>query len=121
MRWESDYGWTRTGFGRVRERETSLADVLVRLLNRLFGSDVEDRLDRLATHPALGGAALISLQAHFARRRGDVVAARGLVSDALDRVPGLRDYLASAKEIGAPLPGRARELARSRNERRMGS
>ena len=32
MRWESAHGWTRTGFGRVREQETSLAAVLARLL-----------------------------------------------------------------------------------------
>ncbi len=175
VRWESAYGWTRTGFGRVREQETSLAAVLARLLtlpdhwvvftdryiealdevvarrsatassrrrpmdttrdrltsdlaewhamlvDRLFGSDSEDRLDRLATHPALGGPDLVYLQAQLARRRGDLVAARRLVTSALDRVPGRRDYLAFAKEIAAPLPDRAHELARSRDERRMGS
>jgi hypothetical protein len=31
-RWESRYGWTRTGFGAVSERETPLASVLARLL-----------------------------------------------------------------------------------------
>jgi hypothetical protein len=31
-RWESRYGWTRTGFGAVSGRETSLASVLARLL-----------------------------------------------------------------------------------------
>ncbi|MEV6740102.1 hypothetical protein AB0N14_25410 [Streptomyces sp. NPDC051104] len=31
-RWESRFGWTRTGFGAVSERETSLASVLARLL-----------------------------------------------------------------------------------------
>ena len=175
VRWESEYGWTRTGFGRVRERETSLAAVLARLLtlpdrwivftdrylealdevvarrsatassrrrpkdttrdrltsdlaewhamlvDRLFGIDAEDRLDRLATHPALGDPDLIYLRAQLARRRGDVVAARRLVTGALDRLPGHRDYLAFAKEIGAPLPDRARELASSRYERLMGS
>lgn len=173
VRWESEYGWTRTGFGRVREQETSLAAVLEQLLtlpdrwvaftdwylealdevvarrsetassrrrpkgmirdrlasdlaewhamliDRLFGSNSEDRLDRLATHPALGGPDLIYLQAQLARRRGDLVAARRLVTGALDRLPGHRDYLAFAKEIAAPLPDRARELARY--ERLMGS
>ncbi len=175
VRWESEYGWTRTGFGRVREQETSLAAVLERLLtlpdrwvvftdrylealdevvarrsapvssrrrpndtardrltsdlaewhamlvDRLFGSDSEDRLDRLATHPALGGPDLIYLQAQLARRRGDLVAARRLVTGALDRLPGHRDYLAFAKEIAAPIPDRARELASSRYERLIGS
>ncbi|MHB8497487.1 MAG: hypothetical protein ACYDES_05715 [Acidimicrobiales bacterium] len=160
VRWESEYGWTRTGFGRVREQETSLAAVLEQLLtlpdrwvvftdrylealdelvarrsatassrqrprdttrdrltsdlaewhamlvDRLFGSDAEGRLDRLATHPALGGPDLIYLQAQLARRRGDLVAARRLVTGALDRLPGHRDYLAFAKEIAAPLPDR---------------
>jgi hypothetical protein len=171
IRWESEYGWTRTGFGRVREQETSLAVVLERLLtvpdhwvtftdryldalddvgarsaarttsrrgapdqgrerraddlaewhltllDRLFGSDAEDRLDRLATHPALGGPDLIYFGAQLSRRRGDLAAARRSVGDALDRLPGHRDYLALANEIDAPLPDRAREVARSRIDR----
>jgi hypothetical protein len=32
IRWEAKYGWTRTGWGRVSEKETSLASVLARLL-----------------------------------------------------------------------------------------
>jgi hypothetical protein len=32
IRWESDYGWTRRGYGQVAERETSLAAPLARLL-----------------------------------------------------------------------------------------
>jgi hypothetical protein len=32
IRWESRYGWTRTGDGRVSEKETSLASVLARML-----------------------------------------------------------------------------------------
>ncbi|HET9080858.1 MAG TPA: hypothetical protein VFO01_10150 [Trebonia sp.] len=32
IRWESEYGWTRGGYGQVAEKETSLADVLARLL-----------------------------------------------------------------------------------------
>ena len=32
IRWESRYGWTRSGFGRIREKETSLASVLGRML-----------------------------------------------------------------------------------------
>jgi hypothetical protein len=50
-----------------------------------------------------------------------LVAARRLVTGALDRLPGHRDHLAFANEIAAPLPDRARELARSRTERLMGS
>jgi len=32
IRWESGYGWTRTGFGRTAEKETPLATVLARML-----------------------------------------------------------------------------------------
>jgi hypothetical protein len=174
IRWESEYGWTRTGFGRVREQETSLVVVLERLLtvpdhwvtftdryldalddvaarsaakttsrrgspdqgrerrtdnlagwhlallDRLFGGDAEDRLVRLAAHSALGGPDLAYFQAQLLRRRGDLATARRLVGDALGRLPGHRDYLALAKEIDAPLPDRAREVARSRIERLIG-
>jgi hypothetical protein len=174
IRWESEFGWTRTGFGRVREQETSLVVVLERLLtvpdhwvtfadryldalgdvaarsaaeapsrrrgtdrarerrthnlarwhlallDRLFGGDAEDRLVRLAAHPALGGPDLAYFQAQLSRSRGDLASARRLVGDALDRLPGHQDYLVLAKEIDAPLPDRAREVARSRIERLIG-
>lgn len=32
IRWESEYGWTRGGYGQVAEKETSLANALARLL-----------------------------------------------------------------------------------------
>jgi uncharacterized protein YfiM (DUF2279 family) len=174
IRWESEYGWTRTGFGHVREQETSLVVVLERLLtvpdhwvtftdryldaiddvavrsaakahsrrpapdqgreqrtdnlagwhltllDRLFGGDSEDRLDRIAAHPALGGPDLAYFQAQLSTRRGDLATARRLVGDALDRLPGHRDYLALAKEIYAPLPDRAQVVTRARIERLMG-
>ena len=174
IRWESEYGWTRTGYGGVSAKETLLAVVLERLLtapdhwitvtdryldalddvaagsaakatsrrrapdqsrnqrtgnlavwhltllDRLFGGDAEDRLDRLAAHPALGGPDLAYFRAQLSRRRGDLATARRLVSDALDRLPGHGDYLALAKEIGAPLPRRARESDLSRGERLVG-
>lgn len=173
VRWESEFGWTRTGFGQVRERETSLAIVLNRflavpdhwvafadrhlealdalhdpqsptarsrrhsssngrdertrnlaewhftLLDRLFGSDAEDRLDRLATHPSLRGPHLVHFRAQLARYRGDLDTARRLVAEALDQLPGHRGFLALATEIDAPLPSRAAEIARSRIERLM--
>ncbi len=173
VRWESEHGWTRTGFGRVREKETSLAAVLERmltapdmwvtfadqylealdavaaggaattrhgrhspdrgreqraddlaewhlvLLDRLSGGDAEDRLDRLAGHPALGGPDLTYFQARLAHRRGEQAAARRLVSESLERLPGHRDYLGFANEIGAPLPADAEEANRSRFRRLM--
>jgi hypothetical protein len=32
VRWESRYGWTRSGWGQLRQKETALADVLTRML-----------------------------------------------------------------------------------------
>ncbi len=155
IRWESEFGWTRTGFGRVAERETTLASVLERMLpaqdmwetfvdryldaldtaadrprrrsdrderertahlaewhllvvDRLIGSEVEDRLDRLVEHPALGGPDLWFLQAHVARHRGDIDSARRLVHRSLEKLPGHDGFLGFAHEIGVPLPDRAR-------------
>ena len=85
------------------------------LLERLVGSEAEDRLDRLARHPALGGPELEFLQAQLAYQRGDVSSARGLVRAALQRLPGHQDFLDFASEIGAPLPPRAQQLIEERS------
>lgn len=164
IRWESRYGWTRTGFGRTAEKETPLAAVLARmlpvpdtwvgfadayltaldqlahgattiprridrsreqrtealaawhllLLDNLAGTAAEDRLDRLARHPALGGPELQFLQAQLAHRRGDLDAARAAVHQCLDKLPGHPSFLQFATEIGAPLPARARQIAEDR-------
>jgi hypothetical protein len=155
IRWESEYGWTRTGSGATAEQETSLADVLDRLLllpdawvgftdaylaaldgaagagagsrrvgreqrtealaawhllllDHLVGSDAEDRLDRLAGHPALGGTELHFLQAQLAHRRGDLDTARTVVGKCLEKLPGHAGFLRFAAEVGAALPTRAR-------------
>jgi len=169
IRWESRYGWTRSGWGRVSEKETSLASVLAQmlpapdmwvgfadrylealdrvarddsarpsrtwppvgrdgdrrtaelaewhrlLLDRLIGSEAEDRLDRLAHHSALGGPELEFLKAQLAHRRGDISSARSLVQAALQQLPGHQDFLDLATEIGAPLPPRAQQIAGERS------
>ncbi len=168
IRWESRYGWTRSGFGRLSEKETSLASVLAQmlaapdmwagfadryldaldqlardapappnrawrptgqdreqrtaalaewhrlLLDRLIGSEAEDRLDRLARHPALGGPELGFLQAQLANQRGDVGNARSLVHASLQQLPGHQGFLDFATEIGAPLPPRAQQIIKER-------
>jgi hypothetical protein len=168
-RWESRHGWTRSGWGRVSQQETSLASVLARmlpaldawvgfadryldaldrrvrdapatrnrvwqftgrdrerrtadlaewhclLLERLIGSEAEDRLDRLARHPALGGPELEFLQAQLAHQRGDVSSARSLVQAALQQLPGHQGFLDFASEIGAPLPPRAQQVIEERS------
>jgi hypothetical protein len=169
IRWESRYGWTRTGFGRLTEKETTLATALGRmlrvpdmwvafadayldalddsaggaaanptrgyhprrttnleertaaladwhrlLLDKLAGGEAEDRLDRLAQHPALRGPELKFVQAQLARRRGDLDAARHGVSRCLDALPGHPGFLQFATEIEAPLPSRARQILKER-------
>ena len=160
VRWESKYGWTRSGYGRVSEQETSLAHVLSEmlwapdmwmsftdrylealdqvahgvestrkrtwqredwsrtertaalaewhhwLLEKLFGSEGEDRLDTLARHPALGGPELAFFQAQLAHRRDDVDGARTLVLEALGKLPGHQGFLDFALHVGAPLASR---------------
>jgi hypothetical protein len=176
IRWESEYGWTRTGYGRISEKETQLAHVLARLLvtpdawvdftdrylealdrlapaphaqapgrgrlasssafdesayrragrtaalatwhgmllDRLPDYDAADRLDRLAVHPALGGAELLLLRARWACRNGALDQARALATEALDQLPGHHELLAFATEIGAELPKRAQRVVGSR-------
>ena len=161
-RWESAYGWSRSGWGKLAEKETSLASVLGRtlrapdawtafadcyldaldqiarteaakptsrrsysypdpafrrsdrtrdlaewhsmLLEHLAGSEAEDRLDRLARHPALGGPELTFIQARLAQLRGDTDAARTLAEACLDRLPGHDGFADFAVQIGAELP-----------------
>jgi hypothetical protein len=123
LRWESRYGWTH-GWGRVPEKEASLASVLARmlavpdawtavadcgnlaewhglLLERLAGSEAEDRLDRLASHQGLGGPDRTYLQAQLARQRGDIPAARTLIADCVRELTGEQDFARFAAEISA--------------------
>jgi hypothetical protein len=165
IRWESRYGWTLRGYGKVAEKEVPLATVLERmlpvpdawtvaadaylaaldrfvpvktaksrlpwsqdhaqrerpqslalwhelLLDRFAGTDEEDRLDRLTTHPALDGPEIVYLRARVAHRRGDTGRAHALMHECLDALPGHREFLDFAAEIGAPLPERTRRAAR---------
>jgi hypothetical protein len=164
VRWERQHGWTRTGWGKVREKETSLASVLARmlgaadmwigfadhyldaldqtvrevkprrswqqpgaeqaerarnlaewhslLLDWLQFTEAEDRLDRLAEHPALGGPELQFLRARLARQRGDVNLARRLVGESLEVLPRHALFLDFAAEIDGPLPDPARQASR---------
>lgn len=94
--WESgDNGYQR------RERARKLAEWHGLLLERLAGSDAEDRLDRLASHRALGGPDRTFLQARRARQRGDTAAACKLISDCRRKLPGDQDFARFAAEVGA--------------------
>ncbi len=161
IRWESRYGWTRRGEGRVPAKEVTLATVLSRLLTipdawvgfadayldaldtlvpvrtgasrrgsnsrgrredrtdelsewhallveHLADSEAEARLDRLVQHPALAGPELAFLRAQVHRSRGDLDGARREIRAGLDSLPGRRDFLRFAEEVGAPTPARHR-------------
>lgn len=61
------YSWTFPDVDCARRGRTeNLAEWHVLLLERLAGSEAEDRLDRLACHRALGGPELTFLQARRA-------------------------------------------------------
>ena len=99
----------------VRRRRTGdLAEWHELLLDRLAGSEAEDRLDRLVGHNALAGPGLIFLRARLAGQRGDLDGARKLVQECLRERPGHQGYASFAAEIGANLPRRARDLADQR-------
>lgn len=172
LRWESKYGWTRTGWGAMREKETALARVVERmlpvpdawdlfadhylvaldeitageiaphprrsrpwdptdsadwrrkertrnlaewhglLLERLADGDESGagRLNRLVNHPALSGPERTFLQARLAHQRGRTDRAHRLTEECLSALPGHNDFIDFAREIGAPLPPRAREI-----------
>lgn len=86
---------------RRRERARNLAEWHGLLLERLAGSDAEDRLGRLASHRALGGPDRTFLQARLARLHGDTAAARKLITDCLRELPGDEDFASFAAEAGA--------------------
>lgn len=101
---------------RNRDRRTAnLAEWHRLLLERLIGSEAEDRLDRLARPPALGGPELQFLQAQLAYERGDAGSPRSLVQKAPQHLPGHEGFLDFASEIGAPLPARARQVLEERS------
>jgi hypothetical protein len=99
-----------------RHRADKLARWHALLLERLVGSEAEDRLDRLVRHPAFAGPELRFLQARLARERDDLDGARKLVEECLQQLPGHQGFAGFAVEVGADLPQRARELAEQRSQ-----
>lgn len=167
-RWESAYGWSRSGWGKLASKEISLAAVLGRVLSvpdawtvfadrylealdeiaraeahkaassrlrgsyldsdyaragrtrdlaewhallvdRLAGSEAEDRLDRLAGHPALGGPELTFVRGQLAELRGDADTARDLAQECLQELPGHPGFACFAVRVGAELPAITRD------------
>lgn len=71
-----------------RHRADKLAEWHALLLERLVGSEAEDRLDRLVRHRALAGPEPTFLKARLARERDDLDGARKLAEDCLQQLPG---------------------------------
>ncbi len=97
IRWEARYGWTRSGYGRISEKETLLADVLARLFPTPDAwVNCADRyleaLDQLAAQPRgaqVGvlfgsGSGFDAGTYHRSRRAADLAAWHDLL---LDRLP----------------------------------
>jgi hypothetical protein len=61
-------------------------------------------LDRIVTHPALGGPEQTFLSALLAHRRGNTGVARDLTAQCLRKLPGHKGFLDFAAEIGAAAP-----------------
>ena len=85
------------------ERSRALAEWHGLLLKNL--ADTEGGLlDRIVTHPALGGPEQTFLSARLAHRRGNIDVARDLTAQCLRKLPGHKDFLDFAAEIGAAAP-----------------
>jgi hypothetical protein len=96
-------GYDETRYRR-HERTRDLAAWHEMLLDRFAGTPEDELLDRLAASPALAGPELTFLRARIAERRGDVALAAALVTECLKELPGDREYLDFAVEVGAELP-----------------
>lgn len=100
------------GLGRSRRAETMI-DWHLMLLDRFAGTEDEALVDRVAGHAAFGGPEQTYFRARLAQLRGDLPAARQLIHQALEQLPGHSGFLAFAREIDAPLPSTARVVAAS--------
>jgi len=102
----------RGGQARGRQqRAEDLSEWHALLVQRLAGSDYEERLDRLVVHRALAGPERTFLQARLAHERGEHETAGSLVQQCLASLPGHREFHRFADELGAPLPPRAQQVA----------
>jgi hypothetical protein len=100
---------------RIRsERARALSRWHGMLLDRLADAESEHLLDRLLEHPALAGPELTFIAARLATRRGAQERARELIYECLERLPGHPGFLQFARQIDAPLPADARDVAARR-------
>ena len=106
--------WGTTDYVRGR-RAQAMAGWHALLLDRFAGTDDEGLLDRIVASPGLGGPELTFFRAQLAHRRGDDDTARSLVVAALGKLPGHDGFLRFARDLAAPLPARAQQVAEERS------
>ena len=113
IRWESDYGWTRRGYGQVPEKETALAVPLARLLTtpdrwRTFGEscldarDAAGRADPGRPRTVYGSYDETRYRRH--ERTKDLAAWHGMLLDRFAGTPEdeLLDRLATSPALAGP-------------------
>jgi hypothetical protein len=108
------WGWSDADYTR-KERAGTLAAWHAMLAEHLAGTDDAGLLDRLVGHRALAGPEVTFVRAMIARQAGDLDAARKLIADCLEELPGSHKFHGFAAETGADLPPRARQLADERS------
>jgi len=112
VRWESDYGWTRRGYGQVAEKETPLAVPLARLLTtpdmwRTFTESYLEALDsagRADPRPRTGYGTFNEASYRRKERAGDLAAWHEVLLDRFAGTPEdeLLDRLAASPALAGP-------------------
>lgn len=90
----------------AEQRAENLAEWNELVLDRLQGTDAEDRAHHLAHHPAFNGSQGIFLQARLAHLQGKQQQAQQLLKTCLHSRPSYRPFLEFANEIGLVITGR---------------
>lgn len=112
--WDSDERRHRHALER---RAETLAEWHALLLERLDLRESGQRLDCIASHSALTSPEADFMKARISRLRDDNEDARRLIQACLERLPGHREFIAFAQEVGASLPRRAAEIMREQRLR----
>jgi hypothetical protein len=113
VRWESDYGWTRRGYGQVAEKETPLAVPLARLLTtpdmwRTFTESYLEALDSAGQadprQPRTGYGAFNETSYRRKERAGDLAAWHEMLLNRFAGTPEdeLLDRLAASPALAGP-------------------
>jgi len=108
------HSWYSSGDYSCRERAANLGAWHEILVDQLAGTADAGLLDQVADHRAFAGSEVTLLRVRIARAAGDLVAARKLVAEGLEELPGSYEFLQLAGELKAELPPAARKIAAER-------